>query len=76
MTEIAVGRKEKPMTLPILDPDFTRRDDGPYWAAALVAAIRAKDADRIALARQNLQRLGYRIDILDARRSEQGAQHE
>ena len=41
-----------------LDPDRTRRDDAPYWAAALVLAIRAGDARRVSLAERELGRLG------------------
>jgi len=43
------------------DPDVTRRDDAPYWAAAMVLALRAGNAKRIAEARQQLQRLGYSV---------------
>jgi hypothetical protein len=51
------------MTRPTFDPDVTRRDDGPYWAAAMVLAIKAGDRVRIEAARQNLRRLGYRLDV-------------
>ena len=51
------------MTRRNLDPDLTRRDDGAYWAAALVLAIRAGDIARADTARQNLRRLGYRVDL-------------
>lgn len=44
-----------------LDPDTTRRDDAPYWAAAVVLAIRNRDADREQVARTQLDRLGFRI---------------
>lgn len=50
------------MTRRSLDYDVTRRDDGPYWAAALVLALRAGDKDRAVTARRNLRRLGYRLD--------------
>ncbi len=56
------------MTRREMDPDVTRRDDGPYWAAALVLAIRAGDKPRAAAARQHLRRLGYRIDLADEKR--------
>jgi hypothetical protein len=51
------------MTQPKIDPDVTRRDDGPYWAAALVLAIRAGDRTRVDKARRRLRRLGYSLDI-------------
>jgi hypothetical protein len=51
------------MTQPKMDPDVTRRDDGPYWAAALVLAIRAGDRTRADKARRRLRRLGYSLDI-------------
>lgn len=51
-----------------LDPDVTRRDDGAYWAAAAVLADQAGDHRRTDEARQQLDRLGYRIDVSDARR--------
>jgi hypothetical protein len=41
-----------------LDPDLTRRDEAPYWAAALVLAIRAGDAGRAGRAQRELKRLG------------------
>lgn len=53
-----------PVTKLGFDPDVTRRDDAPYWAAALVAAIRAGDTRRQSLARRHLRRLGYRIDVV------------
>ncbi len=45
------------------DPDVTRRDDAPYWAAAMVLALRAGNAKRIADTRRNLKRLGYAVDV-------------
>jgi hypothetical protein len=44
-----------------IDPDLTRRDEAPYWAAALVLAIRAGDTSRADTARQKLQRLGVNV---------------
>ncbi len=41
------------------DPDKTQRDDGPYWAAAMVLAIRDGDHRRAAIAQAHLTRLGY-----------------
>ena len=46
------------------DPDVTRRDEGAYWAAALVLAIRAGDRARADLARKHLRRLGYRLEVV------------
>lgn len=54
------------MTRREMDPDVTRRDDGPYWAAALVLAIRAGSKARAEAARQHLRRLGYRVDVTDS----------
>jgi hypothetical protein len=45
------------------DPDVTRHDDGAYWAAALVLAIRAGDKARARTARHHLRRLGYALDV-------------
>ena len=45
------------------DPDRSRFDDGPYWAAALVLAIRANDRKRAALARRRLRTLGFKVDV-------------
>lgn len=45
------------------DPDVTRRDEAPYWAAALAVAIRAGDHERVELARANLKRLKCPIDL-------------
>lgn len=60
-----------------IDPDLTRRDDAAYWAAAMVVAVRAGDADRVETARQNLQRLGYHLDVCNPRGSKgKGAQHD
>jgi hypothetical protein len=50
------------MTRQSLDPDVTRRNDGAYWGAALVLAMRAGDNARADLARRHLRRLGYRLD--------------
>lgn len=50
------------MTRRSFDPDVTRRDDGPDWAAAAVLAMRAGDRARAARARRHLRRLGYRLD--------------
>jgi hypothetical protein len=47
----------------MIDPDITRPDDGAYWAAALVVAIQAGDAERKELARDHLRRLGYCVDL-------------
>ena len=52
------------MTRRTIDPDVTRHDDGAYWAAALMVAIQARDAERQALARDHLRRLGYRVDVV------------
>ncbi|MBV8781095.1 MAG: hypothetical protein JO353_06830 [Phycisphaerae bacterium] len=51
------------MTRRTIDPDVTRRDDGAYWAAALVLAIKAGDTARKTTAQQHLQRLGYDLHI-------------
>lgn len=51
------------MTRRSMDPDVTRREDGAYWAAALVLAIRAGDTNRVVAARRHLRRLGYRLDV-------------
>ena len=61
------------MTRRMIDPDITRPDDGAYWAAALVVAIQAGDAERQALARDHLRRLGYRVDVAAAPRGPNGA---
>jgi hypothetical protein len=50
------------MTHEKLDPDVTRKNDGAYWAAALVLAIRAGDRSRTIVARKELRRLGYRLE--------------
>lgn len=42
--------------------DSVRRNDPVYWAAAAVVADQAGDAERARLARQQLQRLGYRVE--------------
>jgi len=34
------------------DPDVTRRDDGAYWAAALILAMQAGDAARVKIVRR------------------------
>lgn len=39
------------------------RDDGAYWAAALVLAHRANDQARARLAHRRLRRLGYRFEL-------------
>ena len=57
------------MTRRMIDPDMTRRDDGAYWAAALVVAIQAGDSERQSLARDHLHRLGCRVDVAAAPRS-------
>lgn len=56
------------MSRRMIDPDITRRDNGPYWAAALVVAIEAGDAERQSLARDHLRRLGYRVNVAAATR--------
>jgi hypothetical protein len=56
------------MTRRTIDPDVTRRDDGAYWAAALVLALRAGDTARARSARKHLRRLGYRLDLADPRK--------
>jgi hypothetical protein len=61
------------MTRPTIDPDVTRRDDGPYWAAAMAIAVRDGDRERAALARRNLRRLGYHLDLAADNRL--GGQH-
>ncbi len=61
------------MTRPSFDPDVTRRDEGPYWAAALAIALRDGNRERAALARRHLRRLGYRLDLAAGDR--QGAQN-
>lgn len=45
------------------NPDLAQRDDGPFWAAALVLAIRDGDKARADLAREHLRRLGYRVEL-------------
>jgi len=40
------------------DPDVTRRDDAPYWAAVLAVAIRNGDTKRAEYAERELARLG------------------
>lgn len=55
-----------------LNPDVTRRDDAPYWAAALVLAIKAGDRLRAGLARRHLRRLGFRLDVLRRKRVNHG----
>ena len=58
------------------DPDVTRRDDGPYWAAAMVLAIRAGDEPRTETARQHLHRLGYRLELTAPQAAKaKGAKH-
>ncbi|HEY7090598.1 MAG TPA: hypothetical protein VH518_21040 [Tepidisphaeraceae bacterium] len=44
------------------DPDITRRDDPAYWAAAQLVAMRSNDEQREKVARENLARLGFKID--------------
>jgi hypothetical protein len=44
------------------NPDATRQNDPGYWAAAAVVADQAGDDERASLARQQLQRLGYRVE--------------
>ncbi len=56
------------------DPDVTRHDDAAYWAAAMVAAIRAGDAARVETAERNLRRLGYELRVCQPKR--QGVQHD
>ena len=56
--------------------DVTRRDDGPYWAAAMVLAIKAGDATRMDLARLNLRRLGYRLDVIRPRDETKEVRHD
>ena len=51
------------MTRRQIDPDVTRRDDAAYWAAAMVVAVHAGDAERIETASQNLKRLGFHLDV-------------
>jgi hypothetical protein len=51
-----------------LNPDVTRRDDGAYWAAAMVLALKADDRNRANEARRQLRRLGYRIELAEPRR--------
>lgn len=55
-----------------INPDLTRRDDAPYWAAALVLAIRAGDGRRADLARRQLRRLGYPLALVRVRRRPKG----
>jgi len=43
------------------DPDVTRRDDAPYWAAVLALAIRNGDTNRAEHAEQELARLGIHL---------------
>lgn len=49
-----------------MDPDVTWRNDAPYWAAALVLAIRAGDKTRIEEARRELARLGIYLTTASA----------
>ncbi len=44
--------------------DFARRNDAAYWAAAAILAHLAGDAKRIQLVRNQLRRLGYRVEPL------------
>jgi len=44
-----------------LDPDVTRRDDAPYWAATAVIALRSGDMPRVTEAQQQLARLGVNV---------------
>lgn len=62
----------------IIDPDLTCRDDGAYWAAALIIAVRAGDRSRTNLARQHLRRLGYSLEVADElrRRSPKGVRRD
>jgi hypothetical protein len=61
-----------------IDPDLTRRDEAPYWAAALVLAIRAGDASRADKARSELERLGVNLATCGAihNRARKGAGNE
>jgi hypothetical protein len=43
------------------DPDKTRNNDGPYWAAALVIALQSADRARAETARRRLRRLGVTV---------------
>ena len=63
------------MTQTKIDPDVTRRDEGPYWAAALVLAIRAGDRKRIQKASRQLRRLGYPLDIAPSLKKPKGTDH-
>jgi len=45
------------------DPDVTRRDDAPYWAAILAMAVRAGKVDRQREAQSNLRRLGVPLTV-------------
>jgi hypothetical protein len=63
------------MTRRHIDPDLTRRDEGPYWAAALVIAIRAGDRQRQKVARSHLRRLGYRLDVIESKAGCKGVSH-
>jgi hypothetical protein len=49
------------MRAPTFNPDTTRKNDAPYWGAALMLAIREDDAARAKKATANLRRLGYEI---------------
>jgi hypothetical protein len=57
----------------VLDPDLTRRDEAPYWAAALVLAIRSGDADRAGRAQRELRRLGLPLTTAAAPACGRGA---
>ena len=48
-----------------IDPDAIRKNDPAYWAAALVLAIQSKNQASAEAARQNLERLGYRLTTAD-----------
>ncbi len=50
------------------DPDVTRRDEAPYWAAALVHAIRSGNTDRKNTALENLRRLGMPLTVGEPRK--------
>ena len=39
------------------------RDDAPYWAAAMVIAIRDRDTKRAADARRRLRHLGFIVGL-------------
>jgi hypothetical protein len=51
------------------DPDITRRDDAPYWAAVLAMAVRTGNLERQREAQANLRRLGIPLTVGSRRKA-------